>query len=108
MDEDKKPEFYLIAKSKGQKVPDFPKVKVKNLNKPSTGSNQKIEIPIAQNESIDIPELTKEQKADKIRELESQIKKIEKESLPAGMLPKAHILNKEMRIDEIKEQIQNL
>lgn len=47
-DNGKRPDFYLIAKSKGQNVPE-----VKNLNKQSTGTTQKIEPKIANNESID-------------------------------------------------------
>lgn len=47
LDNGRRPDFYLIAKSKGQSVPE-----VKNLNKQSTGSNQKIELKAAENESV--------------------------------------------------------
>lgn len=111
-----KPEYYLIAKSRGQKLPPLlaekqaKKVSVQNLNEQSNGTTQDLTEPSkTTNTTIDtMPELTKEQKLMKISELEGQIKKIQNEGLPIGMLPKRHTLDKSMRIDEITDQINKL
>lgn len=120
-----RPSFLLIAKGKGQKIPDLNAPKRLKFKKGEKKKNyeileSKIEWAAPTKESYDAKSisrfvldevgkteiaepLTKEQKLSKIAELNEEIRKIEKESLPPGMLPKRHFLDKAMRIDAINE-----
>jgi len=126
----KRPEFILLAKSKGQKIPDLnaPKgVRLKKGEKKKkvvvvtdlsdkeltqqgmAASESSLEKTWGKDEPIsEVPILTKEQKTAKISELEKQIDKIKAEKSPMAGNPKIFILNQSMRIDEIQEQIQGL
>jgi len=111
-----KPEYYVMAKSKGQKLPslEWPKTKKPKIDfKPTTEDSfngEKVSETLILDEvgtfgDYRQPELTKEQKLAKISELNEEIKKINAEELPPGMLPKRHTLEKAMKIDSINEQI---
>ncbi len=111
LDADKKPEYWLLAKNKGQKLPLVfgvtPKKKETKL--------ADIDVPITPitSESLDIekptePELTKEQKLAKKIQLTEQIKSIKKEKLPPGMMVRQFTLTQEVRVSEIEEQIELL
>lgn len=101
----KKPEFYLIAKSKGQKVPNFGKKKEAVVPTITEAPKEINKEPIA---VIKEPELTKEQKMAKIQELEKEITNIGRERCPSNQHPKTFILNQEIRISDIKDQINKL
>jgi hypothetical protein len=111
LDADKKPEFWLLAKNKGQKLPLVfgvtPKKKETKL--------ADVDVPITPitPESLDIekptePELTKEQKLAKIAQLSNQIDTVRKEQCPQRMHPKTFQLNKEIRISDIETEIEQL
>lgn len=128
----KKPEFYLLAQTKGQKLPPldaekrlvFKKTPVAKKVEEQT-LDQSIQYKKSEDLAYDggrssmfimdevgqmppIQPLTKEVILLIISAHEKEIAAIEKESLPPGMMPKSHVLNKEIRIDEIKDKIEKL
>jgi hypothetical protein len=133
-DAKKRPEFLLVAKSNGQKLPDFnaPKrVKFKKGEKKQKAAKiieSKINYVTPTPESYDAPPLSfpvidemgqfqvvKEQTPTdrfkimaKISELERKIKEIEKEPMPPRMLPKQHALYRSMKADPLKDEIKEL
>ena len=130
----KKPEFYLLAQTKGQKLPDLDAKSILRFAKPTTkkdkeSEEQKLNTIIQYTKpEVDaydgvgasrfimdevgamppVQPLTKESILIIISQYEKEIAAIEKETLPPGMMPKAHILNKEIRIDEIRDKIEAL
>lgn len=100
----RKPEFYVMAQSKGQKVP--------LLVKPPTPQKPKEETipesPVVTAEVIESTSpLTKEQALQKISELEAAKKKIAGRNVLIGN-PKANALQKAMEIDELNDLIKEL
>ncbi len=115
----KKPDFWLIAKTKGQKIPlFFPKAKKQEKEEPLRSQIKYAEItPKSYDapklvEVIDevpqTPILTKEQKQGEIFKLNMQIRDIQKEECPLREHPKRFKMGQESRIDEIKEKIKSL
>ncbi len=123
----KRPEYILLAKSNGQKIPDLtaPKrLKFKKGEKkqdiecigstviytpvtPASFDCEKADKYILDEAGMTAPitPMTKEEKEAMKRGLEKQIENIKKESLPAGVHPKTFILTKQVRVSEIEEQI---
>jgi hypothetical protein len=104
----KTPSFYIIAKSKGQRVPLIGVAKLMKEEKkkdelPKNEEPKKQELPIEP-----ISELNKEQISAQISRLNKEIDVINHEYMPAGKLPKAWALGKSMRIDEIQDKINEL
>ena len=111
-----KPEYYLIAKGKGQKVPDLTGVKKPKtpspfektiwFSKPTIESFDGSATEVAKIDEIGI--LPKVMSAEQIyvhnAEIDKKIAEIGKEPLPHGIMPRAHKLNREIRIDELKSQ----
>lgn len=100
----KKPEYYFIAKGKGQKVPILDKVTVpqkpkKNLPKVSV---PELSPPEEKKETI---VLTKEQGILKVAELMGEIRIIETEKCPMNKHPKIFVLEQEMKKSELEDKI---
>ena len=114
----KKPEFWLIAKGKGQKIPLFfpkPKKKAKDKN-----LEPKIDYKKTTKESYDAeplsnlimdevgqtaPPMTKEQIAIEVSKLNAQIEAIVKEKCPMNKHPKMFVLEQEMKKSDLEEKI---
>ena len=126
----KRPEFILVAKGKGQKIPDLnaPKrLKFKKGEKKSivdwvyknivisettkeSFDGEKIN-PYLQDEAgqMEIPkELTKEQKMIKIAELNKRLEIEKRKQCPMGTHPKTFRLTQDSIISEIQEQLKQL
>lgn len=119
-----KPEYYMMAKSKGQKVPLlFSRQKTQKEQAEELPIGNKIEYAATTPESYNAPPLqswiimdevghtppppTKEQIWEMKAELEKQKKTISERNILGGN-PKAHALQKSMEIDKINDQIDNL
>ncbi len=119
----KKPEYWLLAKSRGQKLPLFFSKPEKKLppqvrwEKPIIyitapkeahydGGSYK---PYLQDEVGQMPpmppELTKDQKITKMAELNKRMVEISRQSCPSNQHPKTFKLNQEMKIAELQEQL---
>jgi predicted nucleic acid-binding Zn ribbon protein len=126
----KRPEYILMAKGKGQKIPDLnaPKrltfakgekkangsskgllhlIESSNLPKYEPMTTERFKEIKWTAETIDEPTLTKEQKLEKIAELEKKKKAISSRNVMGGS-PKAAALQKAMEIDAIDEEIEKL
>lgn len=109
----KKPEFWLVAKNKGQKMPlvfskptpkkdkpNYPNIDFKPTTKDSYDAPPLEEI--VTDKIGDIPKpLTLDQKED----IRKQIKKINEERCPSNKHPKMFILEQEMRVSELEEKL---
>jgi len=119
----KKPDYWLIAKSKGQKMPLLfagPRPKMKEAELPlsseikySPNTDASFNGPKISRYVMDevgltkIAEpLTKEQKESKKREIEALIAKTKKEECPMGKHPKMFVLAQEVKISELEEQLE--
>ena len=114
----KKPEFWLMAKNKGQKIPLFfqsPKKK-----EPEKKLETKIHYKETTKESYDAEPLsnlimdevgqtatpmTKEQIAIEVSKLNAQIEAIVKEKCPMNKHPKMFVLEQEMKKSDLEEKI---
>lgn len=117
----KKPEYWVIAKSKGQKIPlFFPKPKKKDKQE---RIETKINYKENTKESYDAeplsfltmdevgqtaPFLTKEQIAIEVTKLEGQIKTVKMEKCPMNKHPKMFILEQEVKEAELQDKIDKL
>lgn len=120
-----KPEYLLIAKSKGQKVPGLTGEKRLKFKAPEKKTQEALVItetkinyaeptpesydgkqifPTMDEAAVSGAPLTLEQKIAHNEGIDRKIEAINKEPLPPGMLPKAHIMSKEIRTDELKDQ----
>ena len=120
----KKPEYWLVAKTKGQKLPLIfskpspkPKVEWKAENIQFIASKEAhydggSHKPYLQDEvglmPPPPPELTKEQKLVQIAELTVEMNKVKNQSCPSNQHPKTFKLMQEMKISEFQELIQSL
>jgi predicted nucleic acid-binding Zn ribbon protein len=108
----RKPEFWLIAKGRGQKLPSFNKKEkgkvikdvVKNIEYIELPTNI-LESPIANFVPYENIKLTKEQLEVKINSINKQILDLERESCPLGQHPRLFKLSQEVEIDKLKEYI---
>jgi len=117
----KKPEYWLIAKGKGQKMPltftapkikkekkqDRPNIKFTESTKESYDGSNTILDTFDEVGTTDIP-LTKEQKLAKEIEIDKQISEIKRERCPNGVHPKSFKLTQEVKIEELKELLNQL
>jgi len=125
----RRPEYILMAKSKGQKIPDLnaPKrlffkkgekkskvvqLPIGNKIKYATVTHESFDAPPVSNLIMDevgqtAPPLTKEEIFQKISDLEKQKKVVSERNILSGS-PKANALQKAMEIDEINEKIEQL
>jgi len=111
----RKPEFWLIAKGKGQKLPSFNKKEkgkvikdvVKNIEYIELPTNI-LESPITEFTPPENIKLTKEQLEIKINSINKQILDLERGSCPLGHHPRLFKLSQEVEIDKLKESIINL
>lgn len=120
----KKPEYWLMAKSKGQKMPlvfNGPLVKKKKVEEEEldgatisfvTPTPQSFDSPPLNPDIQDEPlntekpkDMTLDQKWAHNDTIERKIKEIDKQPLPPGMLPKMWRLKRDMEIDKLKEQL---
>lgn len=111
----KKPEFWLIAKGKGQKIPSFKPQEKKKVIKEVAESIEYLELPpdilespLANFVPTENMALTKEQVEAKINELTKQISVLERQGCPLGQHPKMFKLNQEVKVDELKAQLNQL
>lgn len=127
----KRPEFILMAKGKGQKIPDLnapkrlkfkkgekrpkPEVLEKEIKfAPTTEKSfdgEKVDVVVLDEiGQVEVPkELTPDQKWALKRELEDRLKKVQdRKHQPGGIHPKIFAMNKEAEINEIQEQINKL
>ncbi len=119
----KKPEYWLIAKSKGQKIPLFfaaPKIKKEKqedrLNIKFTESTEesydgnKLDRYVLDEIGLTEPmqSLTTEQKLAKEVEINNRIAKIKREVCPNGQHPKHFKLTQEVRIEELNELLSKI
>lgn len=107
----KKPEYWLLAKSKGQKIPDWNKPK-QAKQKEKVVTETKVEetkqvLPELPKAKVEIT-LTKEQIVAKISELNRTLAEVKKEKSPLIGHPKTWILKQEVKISDLEEQILEL
>lgn len=103
----KKPEFWLVAKGKGQKMPDWDK-KTKSIE-PKKEEPKEVKVEIAELPKVE-PEikLTKEQIISKISELERKKFTVRGETCPKDKHPKMWALLKDDKVAEIDAEITQL
>lgn len=126
----KRPEFLLMAKTKGQKIPDLnaPKrLKFKKGEKKRKSEILETEIvyAITTPKSYDAPKmsaiimdeigafgiapkLTKEQKLELLNELNKQLYKLKEEKSPMSGNPRMWRLQQDVKISELQEQLNQL
>jgi hypothetical protein len=122
----KKPEYWLMAKSKGQKMPLVFNGPSPKKEKPKHENlSSKVEVITPTPLSYDGPPLnpliqdearktevakviTWAQKLAHNDKIENEIKEIDKKPLPPGMLPKLWRLKRDIEIDKLKDQLYNV
>jgi hypothetical protein len=124
----KKPDFYYVAQSKGQKVPLLfkPPAKPVEAVRKEVAAKPVVEFKAAPEAAYDSPKLTvtdepsmtesakpltPEEKfkiMGRISELEKKLWEVDREQMPRGMLPKRFGLYKSGKKDDIQEEIDNL
>lgn len=104
-----KPEYWLIAKGKGQKLPStfFKTEPKKEAEKQQVKEPPKVEAEKTDNSLPDEP-LTKEQRDRKIYDLEKKITETERQQCPLNQHPKSFKLNQQVKIEELKDEIYEL
>lgn len=104
-----KPEFILLAKTKGQKIPDFTKPKKqqkKEIDKPNV--DEKTKESKTEQQVVAPVQLSKEQRDAKIAELNKEISSIRREQCPSNSHPKMFKLIQEDRISKLQDEINQL
>lgn len=125
----KRPEYILMAKGKGQKIPDLNAPKRLKFKRGETKQKPKIEIPEekinfvtptaesydgsklnhviadeARQYEVPKKELTHFEKLAHNDKIDREIKDLERLTMPVGMLPKQWGLKKSMMADDLKEK----
>lgn len=96
----KKPEYWMIVKSKGQKVPNFFKSATKD-KKPIEEKNKVIE----QKETPTITEPQKKLTPEEYAALEIELKALKSQRLPPGMHPRTFKLLQDDKIADLQAKI---
>lgn len=130
----KRPEYILIAKGKGQKIPNLNAPKGLRFKKgekkkkpdleileskieyktptPESYDAEKMDIikhdELGQWQEVEVRPLTEIEKLTKIGELERSLNAVDRETMPVGMMPKMFGLIKADKKKEIQEQINKL